>query len=256
VLKNEPTLLLSMGYDSLPAWFALGKPQAVYVSAGVVYSHPEIRRFEELRRRYPEAAERLHLHTSLEWLGRVEIGETSFVPLRNALMTMVVWAMGADDVILAAATDYGPDKRLAFTLALGLAGRIAMGPRGGRHLQGTRGRLRLRRPFLWKTKDEMLRLARAREGSWDWLDLAYACYVGTEPPCGTCRCCRRAMVGLAAAGAPPPHRSLVLPRMSLLETLRFMPNALDFKGTRPTLPELAFLPLRSAMAFRAWRNTR
>lgn len=258
-LKNRPTLLLSMGFDSLCAWYLRDQPQAKFYFLGSCYSAHELVRYKRLQRLYPDAA----LMTPDFTMGRLaesEQGETAFVPLRNFMLTATTWAQGADEVILAAATDYGPDKRLLFTLSAGVAARIAMGSIRGRHVHGARGHLKVSRPFRWWTKAQLLRAVHEKTGSWDFLRLAYSCYRGEDPMCGECRCCRRAAIALAAAGAPvtafPTFANLSLPRgIPLRRLLAIMPDAFDF-GKVPALAEFMYYPLRTKMVFEAWQRTR
>lgn len=256
--QNRTTLLLSMGFDSLCAWYLLDRPQAKYYFLGSIYSGPELSRYNRLRREDMNSL-LLAPDFSMEWLAQSERGATAFVPLRNFMLVSATWAMGADDVVLAAATDYGPDKRLLFTLATGFAARVAMGKLNGRHVAGSRGHLRVRRPFRWWTKARLLRATYEKLKSWDFLLDVYSCYRGTEPMCRECRACRRGMIACAAAGVPDyvtRSINLHLPRgLSFRELLAIMPDAFDF-GKVPSLAEFAYYPLRTKMVFDAWQRTR
>ena len=159
-----------MGYDSLSTWHQLGRPAAVYFDVASRYTAPEKARYEKLRASYPQ----LLPVQDLRWLGARE-QEDAWVPLRNLVMIAHGAALGFDDIVIAAPSDWGPDKRLAFTLSTTLAMRTAQPGVG----------YRVRRPFSHWTKARLIGATPPELLE----ELAYSCYEGSEPPCGRCAAC-------------------------------------------------------------------
>lgn len=184
--KRRTIVLLSMGYDSLCAWHLLDRPAAVYFDVGTPYSNAEISRYERLRESHPQ----LLPVQDVTWLGELA-HDDAWVPLRNLVLTVNAAAMGYNDVVLAAASDYATDKRLLFTLATTLAMRVAE----------PREKYRVRRPFRRWTKTRLVQATPPELLE----ELAYSCFEGSEPTCGKCHACRRAAVAHLAAGRTPPN---------------------------------------------------
>ena len=238
--KRPRTLvLLSMGYDSLSTWHQLDRPAAVYFDVGLTYTRQEKVRYERLRASFPQ----LLPVQDLRWLGAKEQSD-SWVPLRNLVMTVHAAALGFDDIVMSAPTDWAPDKRLMFTLTASLAMRVAQPGVG----------YRVRRPFSHWTKARLI----AATPPEFLQEFAYSCYEGTDPPCGRCTACGRAVIAHLAAGREPPSalpsglsfRELTDLRRGqskgsrLGETVRMHPG------------ELLYVPLRGWELLRAWNEYR
>ena len=232
-------VLLSMGYDSLGTWHRLGRPAAVHFDVGSKYSTPEKRRYERLRRTHRQ----LLPIQDLRWLGDKE-QDDSWVPLRNLVMTVQAAALGFNDVVMSAPADYAPDKRLSFTLATSLTMRIAQPGQG----------YRVRRPFSHWTKAKLIAQTPAELLE----EYAYSCYEGSEPPCGCCTACGRAIVSHFAAGRRPPVP--VPDNLSFAEFVdlrrgnRAQSRVAEASFMRPG--ELVYVPLRGYELLRAWRAYR
>ncbi|MGB8332339.1 MAG: 7-cyano-7-deazaguanine synthase, partial [Polyangiales bacterium] len=183
--RPKTVVLLSMGYDSLSTWHQLGRPSAVHFDVGSRYTLPEKARYEKLRASFAQ----LLPVQDLRWLGSKEQND-AWVPLRNLLMTVQAAALGFNDIVMSAPSDWAFDKRLMFTLTTTLAMRVAQPGVG----------YRVRRPFSHWTKARLIAAtppALLRE-------FAYSCYEGQDPPCGRCTACGRAIIAHLAAGREPP----------------------------------------------------
>jgi len=238
-VSTKTVVLLSMGYDSLSTWHRLGRPAAVHFDVGSKYSEAEKSRYERLRAECPQ----LLPIQDLTWLGDKEEAD-SWVPLRNLVMTVQAAALGFNDVVMSAPADYAPDKRLSFTLATSLAMRVAQPGH----------RYRVRRPFSHWTKAKLI-----AETPPELLEAyAYSCYEGTEPPCGCCTACGRAIVSHFAAGREPP-----VPVPSGLSFKEFVDlrrgdvqRSRVREASRMRPGELLYLPLRASELLRGWRAYR
>jgi 7-cyano-7-deazaguanine synthase in queuosine biosynthesis len=237
--QRKTIVLLSMGYDSLGTWQRLGRPAAVHFDVGSKYSAPEKRRYEKLRASSPQ----LLPVQDLTWLGAEE-QDDAWVPLRNLVMTVQAAALGFNDVVMSAPADYAPDKRLSFTLATSLAMRVAQPGQG----------YRVRRPFSHWTKAKLI----ARTPPELLEEYAYSCYEGSEPPCGRCTACGRAIISHLAAGRQPP-----VPVPSGLSFREFVDlrrgesnQSRVAEASSMRLGELAYVPLRGHELLLAWRAYR
>ncbi len=224
-------VLLSMGYDSLCAWHLLGRPSAVYFDIGTPYAPAEMERYERLRDTHPQ----LLPVQDIRWLGPRARAD-AWVPLRNLVLSVNAAALGYNDVVLAAATDWATDKRMMFTLTTTLAMKVAE----------PGGRFRVRRPFQRWTKTRLI-----RETPQEVLDAyAYSCFEGTEPVCGRCHACRRASLAHLAAGrVPPTYPPPGLSRTGLVSWLRD-------RRRRLHIGEAVCAPLRAHEVWQAWRAYR
>jgi len=237
--ERKTIVLLSMGYDSLSTWHRLGRPAAVHFDVGSKYSAPEKRRYESLRANFRQ----LLAIQDLTWLGEKE-QDDAWVPLRNLVMTVQAAALGFNDVVMSAPADYAPDKRLSFTLATSLAMRVAQPGHG----------YRVRRPFSHWTKAKLI----AKTPPELLEEYAYSCYEGTEPPCGRCTACGRAIVSHLAAGRQPPVP--VARGLSFEEFVNLRRGSTDrsrvaeASSMRPG--EIVYVPLRGYELWRAWRAYR
>ncbi len=238
--KQPKTLvLLSMGYDSLSTWHQLGRPPALYFDLGSRYTPPERRRYEALRASCPQ----LLPVRDLRWIGEHE-RDDAWIPLRNLVMIVEAAALGFDDVVIAAPSDWAPDKRLSFTLSTTLAMRLAQPGVG----------YRVRRPFSHWTKARLIQATPA-----ELLETyAYSCYDGTEPVCGRCAACGRASIAHLAAGRPPPSP---VPRdlsfRELMDLRRGLPQESRVREVaRMRAGELIYVPARGWELLRAWRAYR
>lgn len=237
--RRKTVVLLSMGYDSLSIWHRIGRPAAVYFDLGTRYAGAEIARYTKLRASQPQ----LLPVQDLRWLGDREQSD-SWVPLRNLVMTVQAAALGFDDIVISAPSDWAPDKRLMFTLTTGMAMRVAQ--------PGVA--YRVRRPFSLWTKARLI----AATPPELLKELAYSCYEGVEPPCGRCSACGRAAIAHLAAGREPPvalaagmtFRELVDLKRGDTSRSRFTEST----GMRPG--ELAYLPFRGWELARAWKAYR
>jgi 7-cyano-7-deazaguanine synthase in queuosine biosynthesis len=236
---RKTIVLLSMGYDSLSTWHQLGRPAAVHFDVGSKYAAAEKRRYERLRAMSPQ----LLPIQDLTWLGDKEQND-SWVPLRNLVMTVQAAALGFDDIVISAPADYAPDKRLSFTLATSLAMRIAQPGRG----------YRVRRPFSHWTKARLI-ADTPRELLEEY---AYSCYEGSEPPCGRCTACGRAIVSHLAARREPP--------VPIPPGLRFQ-DLMDLRrgergdsrvaeASQMRIGELVYIPARATELLQAWLTYR
>jgi hypothetical protein len=229
-------VLLSMGYDSLSTWHQLGRPAAAYFDLGSRYTAPEKARYEILRGSCPQ----LLPVQDLRWLGARERAD-AWIPLRNLVMIVHAAALGFDDIVMAAPSDWAPDKRLSFTLSASLAMRAAQ--------PGVA--YRVRRPFSHWTKARLIAATPP-----DLLEqLAYSCYVGTDPPCGRCPACGRALIAHLAARREPPFEPPSDLSFGELMGLRRGPHtgsrAREVASMRPG--ELLYVPARGWELLRAWR---
>lgn len=233
--RTKTIVLLSMGYDSLSTWHQLGRPAAVYFDVGSRYTAPEIERYQKLRTSFPQ----LLPVQDMRWLGEKE-QDDRWVPLRNLVMTVRAAALGYDDIIMSAPSDWAPDKRLAFTLATSLALRVAQ--------PGVR--YRVRRPFSHWTKAKLI--GATPIGLLE--EYAYSCYEGTDPPCGRCVACGRAIIAHLAAGREPPTE--IRPGLSfreLMDLRRGSTNGSRVGEVARMRPgELVYVPLRGWELLRAW----
>jgi 7-cyano-7-deazaguanine synthase in queuosine biosynthesis len=237
--NRKTVVLLSMGYDSLSIWHHLGRPPAVHFDLGSRYTDPEKARYEKLRVTCPQ----LLPVQDLQWLGERE-QDDAWIPLRNLIMIVHAAALGFDDIVIAAPSDWAPDKRLSFTLSASLAMRIAQ-PGAG---------YRVRRPLSHWTKARLIAATPA-----DLLkELAYSCYAGTEPECGRCTACGRALIAHLAAGREPPTDPPLNLSFRELMDLRRGPatraRVRETVGMRPG--ELLYVPARGWELVRAWRAYR
>jgi len=237
--REDTVLLLSGGIDSVAAWVLLNQPSTLHFRFDTPYAFEEENRYWSL----------MHLGDSqrqvtdaLRWL-QPRPGDPE-LPLRNHLMVNIAWSLGYTDVILAAATDWAPDKRWLWARTAELAGRVAM---------AHRKKLRVLLPFQHWTKAKLIRTAVARHGAW-WLQYVYSCYRGSNPPCGDCHACRRAMIAFAAARVVPPFETWDLPKFKSFPALLRWANA-----TAPKHFALGSLPLgvyRMQEWWQAWRSQR
>ena len=237
--KRSTVVLLSMGYDSLSIWHGLGRPAAVHFDVGSVYTAPERARDENLRASHPQ----LLPVQDLRWLGANE-RDDGWVPLRNLVMVVQAAALGFNDIVISAPSDWATDKRLSFTLSASLAMRIAQPGCG----------YRVRRPWSRWSKARLIASTPA-----DLLETyAYSCYAGTEPECGRCPACGRAVIGHLAAGRRPPtdvpegltFREL----MDLRRGEATQSRVHEAASMRPG--ELLYVPARGWELVRAWRAYR
>jgi hypothetical protein len=225
-----------MGYDSLSTWHQLGRPAAVYFDLGSRYTAPEKARYEMLRASQTQLLPVQDLH----WLGERE-HEDGWIPLRNLVMIVHAAALGFDDIVISAPSDWAPDKRLVFTLSASLAMRVAQPGVG----------YRVRRPFSHWTKARLI----AATPSGLLKELAYSCYAGTEPPCGRCTACGRAVVAHLAAGRKPPiEPPSNLSFRELMDLKRgSRTESRPREVARMRLGELLYVPSRGWEVIRAWR---
>lgn len=228
-----------MGYDSLSTWHQLGRPAAVHFDCGSRYTSPELARYERLRSSHPQ----LMPPQDLRWLGAHE-REDGWVPFRNLLMTVRAAALGFDDIVLSAPSDWAPDKRLLFTVSTTLAMRVSQPGR----------RVRVRRPF-WRWTKARLIAATPPELLREY---GYSCYRGTEPPCGDCPACGRAAVAHLAAGRAPPFEvPQDLDLRDLMDLRRSAPAESRLaEAARMRFGELVHAPARGLELLQAWRNYR
>lgn len=239
VARRKTVVLLSMGYDSLGTWHQLGRPAAVHFDVRSKYSAPELARYEKLRDSHPQ----LLPVQDLRWLGGNEQSD-AWVPLRNLVMTVQAAALGFDDIVVSAPTDWAPDKRLLFTLTASAAMRVAQ--------PGVA--YRVRRPFSHWTKARLIAATPPELLS----EFAYSCYAGTEPPCGRCSACGRAAIAHLAAGREPPVE--VEAGLSLRELSDLRRN--DVAGSRLVQTarmrpgEMFYVPLRGLELLQAWNAYR
>lgn len=228
-----------MGYDSLSTWHQLGRPAAVHFDVGSRYTTPELDRYERLRSTHPQ----LLPPQDLRWLGAHE-QDDGWVPFRNLLMAVRAAALGFDDIVMSAPSDWAPDKRLLFTLSASAAMRVSQPGR----------RYRVRRPFRRWTKARLI----AATPPELLRTYAYSCYRGTEPPCGDCAACGRAAIAHLAAGRAPPFdlrddlsfRELVDLRRGSSSESRLV------EAAQMRIGELSHAPARALELLQAWRNYR
>lgn len=237
--RPKTVVLLSMGYDSLSIWHRLGRPAAVYFDLGTRYAGAELARYAKLRASQPQ----LLPVQDLRWLGDREQSD-AWVPLRNLVMTVQAAALGFDDIVISAPSDWAPDKRFLFTLTASMTMRIAQ--------PGVA--YRVRRPCSHWTKAGLV--AATPPGLLE--EFAYSCYVGTEPPCGRCSACGRAAIAHLAAGRKPPielEAGLTFREfVDLKREEASSPRLVETVGMRPG--ELAYLPSRAWELLRAWNAYR
>lgn len=233
--RPNTIVLLSMGYDSLSTWHQLGRPTAVYFDVGSRYTDPEVGRYHKLRTAFPQ----LLPVQDMRWLGRQE-RDDRWVPLRNLVMTVAAAALGYDDIVMSAPSDWAPDKRLTFTLATSVALRVAQPGVG----------YRVRRPFSHWTKAKLI----AATPPELLAEYAYSCYQGTEPPCGRCAACGRACIAHLAAGREPPTELRAgLSFGEMMDLRRGSTNGPRLaEATRMRPGELVYVPLRGWELLRAW----
>lgn len=195
--KEGDVLLLSGGIDSVAAWVLLRYPPTLHFRFDTPYAaHEEARYRALLGEDYDGGRYHRVIGGFEKFLGSAAVhGKATEVPLRNLLMANVAWSLGYNNVILAAATDWAPDKRWLFAKSAAWSARIALGEKRP---------LRVSLPFVHWTKARLIKTAVAEQGTW-WLRYLYSCYRGTGVPCGTCHPCCRAIVAFAAAGVTPPH---------------------------------------------------
>ena len=155
------------------------------------------------------------------------------VPLRNLVLAVSAASMGYGDVVLAAATEWAADKRLAYTLTATAAMRVAEPGRG----------FRVRRPFRMWTKSRLIRHTPPEFLA----EFAYSCYRGSEPPCGECYACRRVAVAHLAAGRRPPTPLPV--GLNRRDFVRWL--GVSYRGLHPGA--LTYWPIRALEIWRAWR---
>ena len=237
--RQKTVVLLSMGYDSLSTWHQLGRPSAVHFDVGSRYARAERARYERLRASFPQ----LLPVQDLRWLGDKE-QDDAWVPLRNLLMTVQAAALGFNDIVMSAPSDWASDKRLMFTLTTTLAMRVAQ-PGGG---------YRVRRPFSHWTKARLIAATPAELLE----EFAYSCYEGTEVPCGRCTACGRATIAHLAAGRLPPTKPpLGLSFREFTDLRRGESNGSRLSERARMNPgELLYVPLRGWELLRAWNAYR
>jgi hypothetical protein len=225
-----------MGYDSLSTWHQLGRPAAVHFDLGVAYTDAERSRYERARRSNPQ----LLPVQDLSWLGSRERND-AWIPLRNLLMCVHTAALGFDDIVLAAPSDWATDKRLLFSWSASFAMRVA----------DPGARYRVRRPFSGWTKARLI----AATPPELLQSFAYSCYRGAEPPCGKCSACGRAVVAHLAAGREPPTPvPSDLTFRQLMGLRRGEPgDSHPSEAIRIHPGELSYLPARGVELLRAWR---
>jgi len=233
--RPKTVVLLSMGYDSLSTWHQLGRPSAVHFNVGSRYARAENARYEKLRKAFPQ----LLPVQDLSWLGPKEQSD-AWIPLRNLLMTVHAAALGFNDIVISAPSDWASDKRLMFTLTTTLAMRVAQ-PGGG---------YRVRRPFSHWTKARLIAATPPELLE----EFAYSCYEGADVPCGRCTACGRATIAHLAAGREPPTK----PRRGLsfrefTDLRRGESNGARLSERVRMHPgELLYVPLRGWELLRAW----
>jgi 7-cyano-7-deazaguanine synthase in queuosine biosynthesis len=238
-MAPKTVVLLSMGYDSLSVWYQLGRPAAVHFDVGSRYTRPERTRYEKLRASFPQ----LSPVQDLSWLGGKEQND-AWVPLRNLIMTVQAAALGFDDIVMSAPTDWAFDKRLMFTLTTSLAMRVAQPGVG----------YRVRRPFSHWTKARLIAATPPELLE----EFAYSCYEGADLPCGRCSACGRAVIAHLAAGREPP--TTPPPGMSFRELMDLRRG----QSTGARLSErarmhpgaLLYVPSRGWELLRAWNAYR
>jgi len=237
--RQNTVVLLSMGYDSLSTWHQLGRPSAVHFDVGSRYARAERARYERLRASFPQ----LLPVQDLRWLGDKE-QDDAWVPLRNLLMTVQAAALGFNDIVMSAPSDWASDKRLMFTLTTTLAMRVAQP--GGGYL--------VRRPFSHWTKARLIAATPAELLE----EFAYSCYEGAEVPCGRCTACGRATIAHLAAGRLPPTKPpLGLSFREFTDLRRGESNGSRLSERARMHPgELLYVPLRGWELLRAWNTYR
>jgi len=159
----------------------------VHFDVGSRYTLPEKARYQKLRASFPQ----LLPVQDLRWLGSKEQND-AWVPLRNLLMTVQAAALGFNDIVMSAPSDWAFDKRLMFTLTTTLAMRVSQPGE----------RYRVRRPFSHWTKSRLI----AATPTELLEEFGYSCYEGGDLPCGRCTACGRATIAHLAAGREPPTR--------------------------------------------------
>lgn len=123
----------------------------------------------------------------------------AYVPNRNAVLislaVAVALARGHDAVWYGAHAEDAhrfayPDTTPEFNGAMSAAVYV-----------GTNVAVRLRVPFQWTTKDEIVKLGLALDAP---LELTLSCYAGRRPACGECASCLARLAAFARAGQPDP----------------------------------------------------
>jgi 7-cyano-7-deazaguanine synthase in queuosine biosynthesis len=237
-------LLMSGGVDSVAAWVILGYPPTLHFRFATPYAAIEERSYRRLVTLAGSPWQITDALKDLAPLGRG--GKAEELPLRNLLMCNIAWALGYDEVVLAQATDWAPDKRWLFAHAAGWTARRSL---------GARRKLRVARPFALWSKARLIREAIARGHLW-WLDHLYSCYTGEEDPCGNCHACRRAAIAFAAADYVPPYTSWIIPAGACASWRIFM-QWVRHEGPLWLTPGAAcYLPIRLLELRQAFKNTR
>lgn len=237
---SSPVVLLSCGYDSTAAWMLMGRPRALFFRTDTMENTMEVLMYDRLR------AGHRWLRQPVNLTGVVSrySSEDATLPARNLVFVSAALAMGYRHIILAAATDWAYDKRLLFTLACEMVGRVALGG----------GPVKVRRPYRSWTKAKLIEVASRHCGSHEWLRNCYSCYKGDRNPCGSCHACKRAMIAFSAAKVPVRYWPWQIP--SFPDRQHFHAWALDYK--RPHLRGLGELRYLFARvdelgdAFDAW----
>ena len=238
-MAPKTVVLLSMGYDSLSVWHQLGRPAAVHFDVGSRYTGPERARYEKLRASFPQ----LSPVQDISWLGGKEQND-GWVPLRNLIMTVQAAALGFDDIVISAPTDWAFDKRMMFTLTTSLAMRVAQPGIG----------YRVRRPFSHWTKARLIAATPPELLE----EFAYSCYEGADRPCGRCGACGRAVIAHLAAGREPPtNPPSGMSFRDLMDLRRGESTGSRLRETARMHPgELLYLPSRGWELLRAWNAYR
>ena len=180
-------LLYSGGIDSLIAWYYLNYPDCLYVDLGTKYS------VEEQWNLIAPEGMKLKTITHKSW-GIYEF-EDAWLPMRNALLTMLAAAEGADTIYLVAQKgEQGiPDRSPQFFedmsrfLTLHNKREIVVEP-----------------VFPHMDKQEMVKWYLDQGYDPGRLVRAFSCY-SRESPCGRCSACWRKFIALTVNGIKCDH---------------------------------------------------
>lgn len=211
----DTVVLLSCGYDSLAAWYVLryelgAPPRALFFDTGTAENIHERMRYKRLQSAMNAKYSCKLFLDPVSVFGLLSLTGGATVPGRNMVFSAIAAAKGATRIVLAAASDWALDKRLAFTLPMSWALTAAMGYR-----------VSVDRPFYRLNKSALLKRCTRIVGSWDWLADAYSCYLGSARPCALCHACARAMVAFSTAGVPLAHWPWESRRITELGYMKF-----------------------------------